>query len=358
MRVILNRVLLIGAVSPDNPLNFVPKELRELKKLFEQNGVKVEFEPYLTKDILSESLSDMRNSIDIFHFSGHSDAETLETNDGGVYTDKISSIIKTWSKKPYLFFLNGCNNSAQVSQLMDCGVSVVIATNNSISDKKASQFSFLFYSEILKESNIHDAYTRAGNTVYLDNSENYRTINIPSNVSTTTKWDWGLFSKNPSQLSHTKFSKKLSTTKIYIIISLIILMFFTIFIYLKNKEQKKSKPITVEILPHKGVAFFNDPLSRMINTHNESCIQEINNNSFFSRTNCKIIRIENESILESKLCTTEKLSYTSLEPIDIVKKIVDFSECMIITETSDEYNLLSIESKLTYKDDMFFCNCK
>ena len=76
-------ILLLGAKSTD--LSSVPKELRTIKQLFNNNTTtlpfQLEYEPYFTQEELKKTLDKLADQVAILHFAGHSNATGLQTDD-------------------------------------------------------------------------------------------------------------------------------------------------------------------------------------------------------------------------------------------------------------------------------------
>lgn len=202
-------ILLLGAKSKHSPLEAVPAELSRLKQLFTTNNdpeLHVEYEPYVTRQLLGDLLRKLTDQISVLHFAGHAGAEQLQTDDEMVYAQHIAGILKTWDTKPSLLFLNGCNSAGQLEVFLDAGVSCVIATHNYIDDHEASQFAYEFYANLLAQQGtvtFSNAFDRAGALVLMGEARQARTLNLPNlkqglEQDPNQEWDWGLFSLDES----------------------------------------------------------------------------------------------------------------------------------------------------------------
>lgn len=191
-------ILLIGAKSVLKPLESVPIELSKLKRRFKQSniGLRPEYEPYLTRSNLGDLLRSVENRIGILHFAGHSESNLVVANDDIVYSHHIAGIIKTWSTRPSLVFINGCNSSGQVKSFHAAGVKNVIATHNLIDDKDATYFANELYAELLNkpdDTTLLQAFERAGITTFMDKPTEPRSIDLDE-MENNNNWDWGLYS--------------------------------------------------------------------------------------------------------------------------------------------------------------------
>lgn len=192
------KILLLGAKSEVNPLKSVPDELRQIKQLFttSQQKLEVEYEPYLTRSILGDLLRQHTDQLDIVHFAGHSSPEQFLTDKEVVYTQHIASVLKTWTTKPRLLFLNGCNSAGQVRDFHDAGIPCVIATRNYIDDQQAARFAHEFYANLLAQpdkTTYQQAFDRAGALTLMDQRRSPRSLALEAIESGATEWDWGIY---------------------------------------------------------------------------------------------------------------------------------------------------------------------
>lgn len=155
-------ILLLGAQreSTKQHLTAVQKELTGLKAIFEPYEKKhhtlfrLEYDPDLTQAELKGHLDQLAGKLSILHFAGHSDGETLQTDDLQVYAERIADIIKVWTSPPDLIFLNGCHNEGQVDAFHSAGVPVVIATSQKVNDATAADFACEFYKSLVGSDEV------------------------------------------------------------------------------------------------------------------------------------------------------------------------------------------------------------
>ena len=190
-------IALLGARSSDNPLESVPKELSLIRQLIEEKtDYNLTYEPYLTRNGLTELFRKRLDKLGIIHFAGHTNNENLQTNDAELNAQNIASYLKTWTKKPALIFLNGCTNAGQVTSFHLAGLPCVIATSRPIGDSIASEFAFEFYRELLAwpdKATLAQAFKRAGETTFNNRSGSPRSINLEEMDQQDIKWDWGIY---------------------------------------------------------------------------------------------------------------------------------------------------------------------
>ncbi|QLQ33184.1 MAG: CHAT domain-containing protein [Candidatus Thiothrix singaporensis] len=202
-------LLLLGAKSKHHPLESVPAELSRLKQLFQaapNTGLAIEYEPYLTRPILTEQLRRLTDRISILHFAGHSGTEQLQTDDELVYAQHIAAILQSWEQKPCLLFLNGCNSGGQANLFLDAGIPCIIATHHYIDDKEAALFAYEFYAGLLADpdkTTLEQAYTRAGALTLMGKNRSPRSLDIDElKQDTPSAWDWGIFTRDRALPTH------------------------------------------------------------------------------------------------------------------------------------------------------------
>jgi hypothetical protein len=194
------KILLLGAKSQTAPLDSVPAELNRIKQLFtsSQQTLAVEYEPYLSRNILGDILRRLTDQLRIIHFAGHSNAAQLQTDQEAVYAQHIASLLETWTQKPDLLFLNGCNNAGQVRDFHKAGIACVIATQNPINDAEAARFAYEFYANLLAQpdkTTYQQAFDRAGALTLMDQRRSPRSFVLDELDADTNDaaWDWGIY---------------------------------------------------------------------------------------------------------------------------------------------------------------------
>jgi len=106
-----------------------------------------------------------RDRIVVFHFAGHANSFQLllESSSGEVeaaHVEGMASLLGCQASLQ-LVFLNACATFHHVQGLLDEQVPCVIATNQMIDDKLATQFAGRFYSGFANGANIRSAFTEA-----------------------------------------------------------------------------------------------------------------------------------------------------------------------------------------------------
>ena len=201
-------VLLLGAKSSINPLPAIPKELSSLKSTFESHRTeslphyKIKYEPYFTQKHLKTWLDDFANHIAVLHFAGHSDQSNIQTDDGVVRAEDIAAHVNTWTRKPGLVFLNGCQNQSQAQTFLDAGVSAVVATQRAVDDKIAAKFAREYHSSLLAQNgdaSLTAALEQAKAKLGFEQSETPRSLDVDEESPQVSSWNWNLFLKDSEQ---------------------------------------------------------------------------------------------------------------------------------------------------------------
>ena len=214
-------VLLLGAKSSGNPLPAIPEELSTLKYIFESHQTEnlpqydIKYEPFFTQKHLKTWLDDFADHIAILHFAGHSDPNSIQTDDSVVRAEDIAAHINTWTRRPDLVFLNGCQNQSQAQIFLDAGVSAVVATQRAVDDKFAASFAHEFYNSLLAQNgnaSLTVALEQAKAKLGFEQSETTRSLDVDEETTQTSRWNWNLFLKDAEQ-AHLSLHKLLTLNR-------------------------------------------------------------------------------------------------------------------------------------------------
>jgi formylglycine-generating enzyme required for sulfatase activity len=113
-----------------------------------------------------------RNHVAIFHYGGHADGyrlllQTVANEPVPADAGAIASFLGQQTGLE-LVFLNGCSTQPQAQGLLDAGVSVVIATTQTIDDRVATEFAKRFYKGLAGGATVRTAFEEAGAAVQID----------------------------------------------------------------------------------------------------------------------------------------------------------------------------------------------
>lgn len=188
------------ANQAEEPLPDLLEEGKLIDEAFSNHQSGGEFDLHLDKHASTEDiirkLRDFRNRISVFHFGGHAGSSHLYLTDLSANSQGLSRLLGL-QKHLKLVFLNGCNTSGFIQQLLDQGIPAVIATTREVDDALALKLAELFYKSLSKGSTIGEAFDFAKAAVTLDDSvtqEISRGLKLPE--SPENDFPWGLYYKN------------------------------------------------------------------------------------------------------------------------------------------------------------------
>lgn len=145
-------------------------------------------------------LLDFRNRISIFHFGGHASSSHLYLTDQSANEKGLAQLLHQ-QKHLRLVFLNGCNTSGFIQQLLDKGIPAVIATTREVGDKAALRLASLFYQSLSRGASIGESFDFAKGALQTDSTitrEISRGLKLPKTGS--VDFPWGLYYNNSSAL--------------------------------------------------------------------------------------------------------------------------------------------------------------
>lgn len=157
----------------------------------------------LTHESLFQKLQEHRNSIDIFHFSGHTQEGQLllesaefkgETKPLSI--NSICTFIENQLGGIKLFFLNACNTQHQGEMFLERGAHLVITSNSDVDEDLAFEFSTSFYKSLATGSSVRIAFDEARAAL--------RTLEDNDDIIN----QWSLISKNKKLEAWTPFPKE------------------------------------------------------------------------------------------------------------------------------------------------------
>ncbi len=149
-----------------------------------------------------------RNRIAIFHYGGHADGYQLllENTDGSQSTAHGEGLTSYFRKRNNLkiIFLNGCSTEQQAIDLINKGVSCVIATTQSIDDITASDLATRFYKSLARGFSIEKSWEEATDEIRIRKGDNYRAL-YRKNIKnlTSDRFPWRIFFRKGSGIIRT-----------------------------------------------------------------------------------------------------------------------------------------------------------
>ncbi|MEL6853327.1 MAG: CHAT domain-containing protein [Bacteroidota bacterium] len=152
------------ANDPTHPLRSLTEEADRIMELLTpgelQQRYVVVYEPFATREKISRFLTQHRDKISLFHYSGHAGDTLLETKGEQTHSEGLAHLLGQCLKLK-LVFLNGCSTEGQVAGLWDAGVKSIMATSAPVEDQKASNFAKRFYQALSQEENLQQAFEQA-----------------------------------------------------------------------------------------------------------------------------------------------------------------------------------------------------
>jgi len=138
----------------------------ELRPLEVKNLIRLEREESATSQDLIATFSQLGNDIVIFHYAGHASGSSLLLESGEAYAKGLAQLLGQLPKLQ-LVFMNGCSTQGQVKELLDQGVKVVLATSVAVNDKKAMEFSAVFFKALAQHKSLLESFQLAKGAIQL-----------------------------------------------------------------------------------------------------------------------------------------------------------------------------------------------
>ncbi len=173
--------------DPDSPLDLLSKEYDLIYEYYLSSTIRnthyFHREERTTADSLSSNIHKFKDEIEIFHFAGHADEDTLNLSDNAFANANGVADLLGQCKNLKLVVLNGCSTHGQVQRLIENDIPIIIATSSIVHDKRALQFSKRFYYELFSGTgNIKEALKSAESAVRI-NDESIKSNMMPRGIS-------------------------------------------------------------------------------------------------------------------------------------------------------------------------------
>lgn len=154
------------ANSQDQPLPSLQEEEDQVCRLLAPRALKQHFllfrEPYATIEKIGAYLTQCREQITLFLYSGHAGRDQLILGDKEARAEGIAHLLGRCARYNLkVVVLNGCSTGDQVEALLDAGVPVVIATSAPVEDTKAKKFSIRFFQALSEYASYGEAFELA-----------------------------------------------------------------------------------------------------------------------------------------------------------------------------------------------------
>ena len=157
-------LLLAFANSREHPLPTLAGEYSALNKILSPRLLRQHFTylafSHATLAEIAHYLTQFRDRLSLFLFSGHAGRDRLLTEDGVSRAAGVAHLLGQ-CKKLKVVILNGCSTSGQVAALHAAGVPLVIATSAPVGDEIAAQFSERLFHALETGLSIGEAFEQA-----------------------------------------------------------------------------------------------------------------------------------------------------------------------------------------------------
>ncbi|MDX2068504.1 MAG: CHAT domain-containing protein [Haliscomenobacter sp.] len=196
-------LLLVSANDPDNRLNQLSNEIKEiqrtLNKTFEK-GYDVVLTPDASIQDLIEELRIPNREIEVLHYAGHADTTLIQLADGNADAAALAEKLQHFNCLK-LVFLNGCATRGQVDFFHKAGIPFVIATSCKIGDDKAYLVSTQVYQYLCLGRSLREACQEVETDVRklqkkADFVATRALVSVPGQANEETDaFPWGLYCK-------------------------------------------------------------------------------------------------------------------------------------------------------------------
>ena len=160
----LNILYFTFANSPEKPLASLREEDDALQQILLPGVLKrhylVQRDQYAGLRGIVDNLQKFGDDLALFHYSGHANLSSLATENGATHIEGFSILLGR-CRRLKIVVLNGCSTRGQVRQLLEAGVSLVVATSAAVGDEKATRFSIRFYEALAHMATYRQAFDLA-----------------------------------------------------------------------------------------------------------------------------------------------------------------------------------------------------
>lgn len=155
-------------VDNANYLRNLADEKRSLEAIFQDRNCELIIKTNASIEDIFDTFRRNKDKITIFHYGGHADgyqlllekqATHIEQNEIA-YGEGLVSFLGS-QKNLQLAFFNGCSTRQFAENLVQMGVPAVLATDNSIADKVATELAIQFYTNLVSGFNLAQSFKDA-----------------------------------------------------------------------------------------------------------------------------------------------------------------------------------------------------
>jgi hypothetical protein len=152
-------ILLLTANDQNERLEKLTAEVKEIQRTL-NSAYGRDYETVLVPETSLEDLIQEFNvpnrEIEVLHFAGHADGNTLQLTDGNLEAEALAAKIRTRQTVKFVF-LNGCATKGQVKFFHNASVPFVLATSRPVDDTKAQWLATQFYQYLTLNRTLRQA---------------------------------------------------------------------------------------------------------------------------------------------------------------------------------------------------------
>lgn len=161
----MDTLLFCYANNRDQPLHSLGEEDTRIDQLLDLRSSQNQFqkvrESFATTDSIAAKILSYKDSLCLFHYSGHAGSDVLILEDSPARGAGMAQLLAQCPNLK-LIFLNGCSTLNHIKLLADQQVNAaVIATATPVEDTTATQFAIDFYQALVNQYSLTEALTDA-----------------------------------------------------------------------------------------------------------------------------------------------------------------------------------------------------
>ncbi len=161
----MQTLLFCFANHSTSPLNTLQEEYENIDRLLDTGNNLKHFlkvpVPFASTESVARKINVYRDSLTVFHFSGHANHTVLHLEDTAAGSKGIARLLGRCPNLK-LIFLNGCSTKKHIEQLAAQNIqAAIIATYAPVEDRIATKFSTAFYEALEKQKSLEEAVHEA-----------------------------------------------------------------------------------------------------------------------------------------------------------------------------------------------------
>lgn len=156
----MKTILIITANDSDYKLTQLAREGKDIQFLLNiapRKNYTVVLIPETTTDDIIRELKVPNREVEVLHYAGHANSETLRLNDTNAKAQALAEKLKLL-RSLKLIFINGCASKDQVYFFHKADIPFVVATERPIEDTKAAWVATQFYQYLSLGRSVREAF--------------------------------------------------------------------------------------------------------------------------------------------------------------------------------------------------------